>query len=227
MRRIIRHATTVVAAVLGIGATRGAASGQAPAATLTSLAPAARAAVEQIADSMRAARLPVEPLYAKVAEGRLKGAPDSAIVTAVRSLARRQLEVRAALGPNLDGGALGAAATALRAGVPTPTLQEIARLAASAHNPNAELTIALITVVDLLGQRVPLEPAVASMESLLSRDAGDDQYTRLRLSVEADIVAGQSPASAVRTRTDAIVKSLPGTPHLPRGGGPGGPEGPR
>ncbi len=214
------------AALIALGATSAVARAQTSAAGLSSLAPAARAAVEQIADSMRAARLPVEPLYAKVAEGKLKDATDSAIVVAVRALARRQVEARSALGPQLDAGALGAAATALKAGVPITTLQQVAKLTATARDPNAQLTVALITVVDLVGQHVPIAPAVTSVESLLSRGASDDQYARLRLSVEADVVAGQSPESAVRARTDAIVKSIPNPPRPPETKGPGGPENP-
>ena len=69
-----------------------------------------------------------------------------------------------------------------------------------------------ITLTDLVGQQVPSASAVAAVQSLLARRAPSDQYTRLRIGVTDDIVAGQSPEQAVRARTDAIVRALPAAP---------------
>lgn len=184
------------------------ATAQSSTTALTGLGAPARAEVERVIDSARVAGLPVDPLYDKVAEGQLKEARDADIVTAVRSLAKRFVDVRAALGPGLDAGAMSAAATALRGGLPMARIQQLAKASAGSAHANTDLTVALITVADLLQQRVPMEPAVTSIESLLKRRAPDDQFARLRLGVQADIVGGKTPEAAMRGRFDLIIKSI-------------------
>jgi hypothetical protein len=202
-----RCALLVLAALFAFG-TSSTAGAQAGAGAMNGLAPAARAEVQRIVDSARVAGIPLDPLYAKVAEGQLKDAKDPEIVAAVRSLARRFIDVRAALGPSLDAGAMSAAATALRGGVPMSKIQQLAKASSGPPHANADLTVALITLADLMEQRVPMEPALTSIESLLRKRAPDDQFVRLRLAVQADIVGGRTPEAAVRARTELIMRGI-------------------
>jgi hypothetical protein len=61
-------------------------------------------------------------------------------------------------------------------------------------------------------QRVQPAVAVNAVQDLLARRAPADQYTRLRADVANDIGAGREPDQSIRSRTDAIIKSLPGRP---------------
>src|SRR5690606_18089936 len=95
------------------------------------LQPATRGAIERLADSLRGDGLPWEPLYAKSAEGVLKGADDARILRAVRSLARELGDASAALGPSAAPAEVVAGASALHAGVPPADLRRLARTRAS------------------------------------------------------------------------------------------------
>jgi hypothetical protein len=179
------------------------------------LEPQTRQLIEQIADSLRTVGLPDMPLYEKAAEGKLKQASDAQIVAAVRGLARRFGEIHSSLGSSLDVASMSAAATALSAGVPLPAIKGLHDAAGSARDANADFVTALITLTDLVAQRVPSAPAASAVQSLLARRAPADQYARLRLDVTQDIVAGRAPDQAVRARTDAIIRSLPASQALP------------
>jgi hypothetical protein len=176
-----------------------------------------RATIEQLADSMQIEGLPVEPLFAKAAEGRLKRATDAQIVMAVQGLAARFRQVRAGLGAPVDVATMSAAATALSAGVTMPVIREMFE-AAGRQSP--DLGSALVTVTDLVTQRVPVGAAVTAVQSLLVRRASPEQYTKLRLGVTNDILAGQSPDQAVRANAETIVRLLPPTPPVVTPGKP-------
>lgn len=197
----------VCIAVLG-----GDAHGQSRPALPTGLDERTRKAIEQLADSVRSAGLPVDPLYAKAAEGKLKQASDAQIMNAVRGLANRFREIRAGLGSPLDAAAMSAAATALSVGVPVTAIRDLRDAAAGAHDPGAELAGALVTLTDLVGQRVSPASAVHAVQSLLARRATPDQYARLRIAVSDDILSGRSPDQATRATTEAIVRLLPSAP---------------
>ena len=173
------------------------------------LEPQTRLLIERLADSVRGAGLPTDPLFAKAAEGKLKQATDAQIIAAVRGLARRFVEIRASLGTTVDASAMSAAATALSSGVPLSAIRGLFEAAGGVRESNADFSTALITLTDLVGQRVPPAPAVAAVQSLLARRAPADQYTRLRIGITDDIVGGQSPEDAIRARTEAIVRTLP------------------
>ena len=199
----------VVALLLVPGVTAGA---QARPALPGGLDERARAAIESIADSLRAAGLPADPLYAKAAEGKLKQATDAQIVNAVRALANRFRELRAGLGAPLDVASMSAAATALSVGVPVSAIRDMRDASAGARDPGADLTGALVTLTDLVGQRVSTASAVSAVQSLLARRATPEQYARLRIGVTDVIGTGRSPDQAARATTEAIVKTLPATP---------------
>jgi hypothetical protein len=173
------------------------------------LEPQTRQIIEQLADSLHAVGLPADPLYAKAAEGKLKQATDAQIVVAVRSLARRFGEIRAGLGESVDAAAMSAAATALSAGVPLSAIKGLRDAAGGPRDTNADFATALVTLTDLVSQRVAATAATLAVQSLLARRAPADQYARLRIGVTDDIVAGRSPDQAVRARAEAIVRSLP------------------
>jgi len=95
---VIAGLVALVALVVGGGAIA-AAGAQSPG-TLPER-PAARDpphASNSFADSLRAAGLPADPIYAKAAEGVFKGADDQRILAAARSLARELGEARGAIG---------------------------------------------------------------------------------------------------------------------------------
>ena len=168
------------------------------------LQPATRAEVARLADSLRAAGLPWEPLYAKSAEGVLKGADDARILRAVRSLARELSAARSALGPSATSAEIVAGASALHAGVPSGDLRRLAssRALRSGASP---LAVPLTVLADLVARRVPPGVATASVEALLSRGAPDEQFAVLRADVQRDILSGATPEAAARRR--ALIQS--------------------
>jgi hypothetical protein len=170
------------------------------------LSPSTRAAIERIIDSARVAGLPTAPLVDKVAEGTLKAATDERILGAVRTLARELGIARDALGPSVDVMVLGAAASAVHAGVPATDLRRMAR-ASGAAEPTA-LASALVTLVDLVAKQVPVAPATRSIEDLLNRRATDKQFAALRADVGQDILAGRSPEQSLIVRATAQLRSL-------------------
>lgn len=168
------------------------------------LQPRTRAAIERLADSLRAAELPWEPLYAKSAEGVLKGADDERILRAVHSLARELGNARMALGAAATPAEIVAGASALHAGVPSADLRRLARTR-NARAGEAPLAVPLTVLADLVARRVPADVATASIEALLARGAPDEQFATLRADVHRDILSGVSPAAAARKR--AIIQS--------------------
>ena len=192
-------------ALVGLTLLAQAAAAQLPA----GLEPRTRQVLEQLVDSAKSAGLPTAPLTAKVAEGKLKQASDEQIVIAVRGLVRRFGEIRGSLGPSLDETSMTAAATAMSAGV---SLSSIKGLLEAAGSSRADFATALVTITDLVVQRVQPVAAVNAVQDLLARRAPADQYTRLRADVANDIGAGREPDQSIRSRTDAIIKSLPGRP---------------
>lgn len=170
------------------------------------LSPSTRAAIDRVIDSARVAGLPTAPLVDKVAEGTLKGATDERIVRAVQTLARELGVARDALGGPTDVAVLGAAASALHAGV---AANDLRRMAHAGGNPEATaLASALVTLVDLVAKQVPVTPATRSIEDLLKRRATEKQFAALRADVGQDILAGRSPEQSLVARTTAQLRSL-------------------
>jgi hypothetical protein len=170
------------------------------------LSPATRAVLDRLIDSARVAGLPAAPLVDKVAEGTLKGADDERILRAVRTLVRELGTARDALGPQADVTVLGAAASALHAGVAESDLRLMARAGGSPEP--AALASALVTLVDLVAKQVPVAPATRSIEDLLKRRATEKQFATLRADVGQDILAGRPPEQALVMRTTAQLRAL-------------------
>ena len=168
---------------------------------------ALRERVDRIADSAKAQRLPTEPLYAKAAEGVLKGADDARIVQAVTRLSQDLREARAALGPGATDAELVAGASVVHSGMDVPTLRKFF----STHDarPQSEsFVMPLVVLSDLLARRVTQDVATASLSNLLEHGAKDAELTSLRRDIERDISGGQSPDVAARLRTDAVLATL-------------------
>jgi hypothetical protein len=169
------------------------------------LSPTARATIERLVDSARTAGLPTGPLVDKAAEGVLKGADDERIVRAVQSLARELGAARTALGPSTDVAVLGAAASALHAGVSPADLHGLAFPTGGAPDA-AALSSALVTLVDLVAKHVPVAAATRSIHDLLERRAGERDFVALRNDVEQDILAGRSPEASLIARVHNVTR---------------------
>jgi hypothetical protein len=170
-----------------------------------------RAALEQVIDSARGDGLPVGPLFAKAAEGKLKQATDAQVIVAVSSLANRFRAIRSEMGTSLDVASMTSAATALTVGIPISAIRGMRDAAAGSPTASADLAGALVTAADLVAQRVSPTSAVTAVQSLLARRATPDQFARLRAGVGETIAAGRSPDQAARSATESIVKGLPST----------------
>jgi hypothetical protein len=167
------------------------------------LSPASRQLITRLGDSLRSARLPDEPLYAKAAEGVLKGADEARIVSAVRALARRLGEARAALGSGVEDADIVAAASALHEGA-TPAMLVQLRDTQRAAGSSTSLATPLVALVDLLARHVPPGTAATAIETLVARRAPIDDFAALRAGVARDIYAGEAPEAAVTQRMKNI-----------------------
>lgn len=178
-----------------------------PSAMMSQWPPAVRERVDRLADSVRALGLPPGPLYAKAAEGILKGAADARIIEAVSRLTRELRDARTALGLDASDAELIAAATVIHAGIDIPTLHELSA-ARDFRSTGPSLVMPLVVLSDLLARRVTPDVAVTSLSSLLRHGVRDAELTTLRRDVERDISGGQLPDAATRARTGAVMGSL-------------------
>ena len=210
-----------VLAMFGPSSVRAQARGLTPADLPAQLAPATRQAIERLADSVRAARLPSDPIYAKAAEGVLKRAEDARILAAVHRLARALGDARRALGDDADEAELVAGASALQSGVPAAMLRRLRE--AQRPSPRRSLATPLIVLADLVTRRVPPGVAAAAIDSLVARSAPGEDFTALRAAVERDIDAGRAPDAATLLRTRSLLEALNAADHgtnrrVPRSG---------
>jgi len=208
-----RRWTCTVAALLGaavgVDAQRPAPPAMTAADLPAQLAPATRLAIARLGDSLRAARLPDEPLYAKAAEGVLKGAEDARIIAAVRTLARELAEARAALGSGADDADLVAAASALHVGASPAMLTQLRDThRAAGGGARSSLATPLVALADLLTRRVPAAAAAAAIDSLVARRAPADDFAALRAAVGRDIDAGRAPEASVVQRTQILLRGI-------------------
>lgn len=172
------------------------------------LSPAVRQAIVHLGDSLRAAHLPDAPLYAKAAEGVLKGAEPARILTAARTLARELGDARVALGTGADDVDLVAAASALHVGATPEMLRRLRDARAGGSREGQSLATPLIALTDLLTRRVPAQVAAGAIESLVAKRAPSDDFAALRAAVERDIEAGRSPEASVTTRTQTLLHTI-------------------
>lgn len=163
---------------------------------------ASAAAVSREIARARDRGIPVEPLLAKVREGRLKSAGGPLIRTAVARLAERLDSARAALGASSSSEELVAGADALQAGAGAVSLQAVR--AATTHSVAAPLG----TLAQLVLSGVKPPRAVEMIVSLLRRNAGPGMVLALGNLVEADVAAGIRADESAVIRLRGIEGSL-------------------
>lgn len=166
-----------------------------------------RAAVIALADSLTREGLPGNGLYAKAAEGVLKGADDSRVLDAVRSVASRLREARRALGPHASAPDLEAGASALFAGVSSAALARFAPRAGMA-TPTQTLANTLTVLADLVWKGVPVARATRSIEALTARGAYDRHLTALRAAFDQERNAGRDPVASLDRGTAQVLRTL-------------------
>ncbi len=154
-----------------------------------------RTEVERLADSVRGAGLPTEPLIAKTLEGTAKGASDERILAAVRALSTRLAAAREALGARSSVDELVSGAEALRAGTPATALDRVRKA-----RGESSVTVPLTVLADLVSRGVPADTAAAVVVGLAERKASDTEFDNLRRNVERDIGHGVPPAAAASFR---------------------------
>lgn len=146
--------------------------------------------------------VPVEPLVAKVREGRLKRAPGSRIQAAVEHLVERMSAARAALGAESAAAEIIAGADAIAVGADGASLRALrAATTRSIAGP-------IGTLAQLLASGVEQRKAVEMIVALLRRNAAPAQVLALGNLVEADVASGLRADESATFRLRGIEGSL-------------------
>jgi hypothetical protein len=183
------------------------ASGQIPTGWPDGLSRVTRATLQRLADSASALDAPAEPLYAKAAEGVLKGAPEGRIEDAVRALTRELIEARAVLGTEASTAEIVAGAGALHARAPQDALRRLHQAQLRAPR-RVSLAAPLVVLADILTRRAPLEAISSALEKCVARGARAEDFMELRAAVEREIKQGQAPARAVSEQAQVVIRRL-------------------
>lgn len=146
--------------------------------------------------------LPIEPLVAKVREGRLKRAPSIRIGTAVEKLAERLHAARTALGAQSSADEVIAGADAINAGAEPASLRA---LRAASNRP---IAAPIGTLAQLIASGVDQQKAVSMVVTLLKRNAAPKQVLALGNLVEADVASGLLPQESATFRLRGIEAAL-------------------
>lgn len=182
---------------------------------LSRLDPSTRYAVEVLLDSARLAGLPTNPLESKALEGISKRASGRVIVLRVREVFRTLRDARNALGPKATSDELTAGAGALRVGISTADLAQLAR---TRHEKL--LTVPLVVLSDLITRGVPKDTASTTIFQLWQKGAADDDFLGLWRNVERDIVSGTDPGAALLNRAREVPTRGPPPAAPPAGARP-------
>jgi hypothetical protein len=152
--------------------------------------------IDAIARDAGARGLPVEPLVQKAIEGEAKGVSSDRIIVAVRALAGRLDQARAALAgagiskPTPE--AIESGADALNAGLSANEVRGLGRISRSPYDP--EITLRVAATLSALG--VPGEQGVRLLEQRIQAGRGPDALMQLPGEVQMDIARGASPGEA-------------------------------
>lgn len=165
---------------------------------------ATQAAVTREVSRARDRGIPVEPLLAKVREGRLKRAPGASIRTAISRLAVRLDSARAALGAESTNDELIAGADAIAAGAGGGSLRAIR--AATTRSIAAPLG----TLAQLVASGVAQQKAVDAIVALIRKNATPSQVLALGNLVEGDVASGLKPDESAAIRLRGIEMSSVG-----------------
>ena len=168
----------------------------------TELDSATQAAVAREIASARERGIPVEPLVAKVREGRLKRAPGIRIRSAVEKLAARLDRARAALGAESSADEVIAGADAIAAGADAASLRA---LRAASTKP---IAVPIGTFAQLLASGVDQRKALEMLVTLLRRNAAPAQVLALGNFVESDVRSGLLPDESAAFRLRGIEGAL-------------------
>ena len=171
---------------------------------LVRLEPNVRYAIATLLDSARQAGLPTTPIESKVLEGLSKRVHSRRILAAAKNVFESLKIARTALGPGASSDELSAAGAALRVGVTTEELGNLAR--AKREKP---LTVPLVVLADLVTRGVPRDTASQTIFQLWQRGAGDEDFFGLWRGVEKDIVSGTAPGVALLARAREIPARAP------------------
>jgi hypothetical protein len=146
--------------------------------------------------------IPIEPLVAKVREGRQKRASGTLIRGAVSSLIKRLDSARVALGAGASVDELSAAADALASGADVATLRAVR---AATTRP---IAVPIGTLAQLLASGVERKRAAELIVTLLRRNATPAQVIALGNFVEADVASGLRPDEAALFRMRGVEGTL-------------------
>ena len=168
----------------------------------TELDSATAAAVAREISRARDRGIPVEPLFAKVREGRLKRAAGARIRTAIVKLAERLDSARAALGTGSSAEELVAGADAIAAGAGESSLRA---LRAATTKP---IAAPIGTLAQLVASGVAPARAVELIVALLRKNASPTVVLALGNLVEADVASGLKPDESAIFRLRGIEAAL-------------------
>ena len=174
------------------------------AANLTELDSATQSALGKELARARERGLPIEPLVAKVREGRLKRAAGPRIRAAVERLGERLTAARDALGAGSSPEELIAGADALAVGAQVPSLRAVR--AATTQSVTAPIG----ALAQLLASGVAEPKAVEMVILLLKRNASPALLVALGNQVESDVATGLSPTASAAFRLRALEGQLSG-----------------
>ena len=172
------------------------------AASLSELDSATQVALGTEMARARARGLPVDPLIAKVREGRLKRAPAARIRAAVERLSERLSVARDALGAMSSSEEVIAGADAIAAGAQPATLRAVR--AATTQS----VTASIGALAQLLASGVSETKAMDMVLSLLRRHAPPAALIALGNQVETDVATGLSASASAAFRLRAIETQL-------------------
>jgi hypothetical protein len=162
--------------------------------------------VTRLADSVRAAGLPYDPVIAVALEGTSRRASNERILSAVREYAAALGTARQTLGESAVSDEIVSAAGVIVAGVAPGVVS-----AYRAARPTGSLTVPFVVLADLIARGVPVDTATVALGDALRGGAGDDQLSELRRRIERDILAGLKPAAAMSIRSHDLPSVQPGS----------------
>ena len=163
------------------------------------LEPETALSVTRLADSVRAAGLPSDPLVAVALEGASRRATSDRILAAVREYATALGSARGMLGDSAASDEVVSAAGVIVAGVSPRFVSDY-----RAARPVGSLTVPLVVLADLVARGVPADTAAAALGAALRSGVRDDELAEFRRRVERDILAGAKPSTAMTIRTRAF-----------------------
>jgi hypothetical protein len=172
--------------------------------SVSALDSATEAAIAPVIAQARAARLPLNPLYAKAREGQVQHIAVPRIETAVRTLLERLRTANDALAPDASEQELIAAADAIKNGVPAETLRAMRKA-----GKDGSLAVPIGVLTSLVVRGVPVERASMQIVDLLQRGAVANNFIALEERVRQDVLAGRRPDESLDLRLKGIIPNLP------------------